>query len=67
MLLIFIQLAMAGPDKTEIDFEEVEIEGQIKKPKSALIQENKRAIFNPLINIRMDWSMEMQKSVKDIQ
>ena len=53
--------------KTEIDFESVEIEGQIKKPPGAFIKEKEKAIFNPLVQIREAWVNEMTQSVNDIQ
>jgi len=54
-------------EKTEIDFEAVDIEGVNKKPRQALIMENNRAIFNPLVKIREEWHQEMFESVDDIQ
>ena len=53
--------------KTEIDFESVEIEGKIKKPPGAFVKEKEKAIFNPLVQIRENWSYEMSLSVNDIQ
>ena len=53
--------------KTEIDFETVEIEGQLKKPHGSLVSEQQRAIFNPLIKIREEWNQEMVDSINDIQ
>ena len=73
ILLILTTLSLAEEpkvvykEKTEIDFEAVDIEGVNKKPRQALIMENKRAIFNPLINIREDWNVEMAESVDHIQ
>ena len=54
-------------DKTEIDFEEVNIEGVNKKPQQALISETSRAIFNPLIKIRTSWGEEMEYSIDQIE
>jgi hypothetical protein len=53
--------------ETEIDFEAVDIEGNLKKPQGTLISENDRAIFNPLIQIRTNWNVEMTRSLNDIQ
>ena len=36
-------------DKTEIDFEEVDVTGQLVKPQGALLLDRKKASFNPLI------------------
>ena len=54
-------------ERTEIDFEAVDINGTNKKPQQALIMENTRAIFNPLVKIREEWHQEMTDSVNDIQ
>jgi len=53
--------------ETEIDFEAVDIEGSLKKPQGTLISESDRAIFNPLIQIRTNWNVEMTRSIDDIQ
>ena len=54
-------------EKTEIDFESIEIEGNLKKPTGALVSEQHRAIFNPLIQIREEWNREMLQSLNEIQ
>ena len=67
MFVLLISLCMAGDDKkTTIDFEAVDIEGQIRKPPGALVQDNRRALFNPLVRIRSEWTLEITGSVKDI-
>ena len=53
--------------KTEIDFENLDIEGELVKPAGALVLERKKANFNPLIQLRQDFNVEMTESVKDIQ
>ena len=53
--------------KTEIDFEGVEIEGELLKPQGSLVLERQRASFNPLIKIRTDFDDEMDKSVQEIK
>ena len=79
MLFIFIlsSLALAAdPDpepkivykeKTEIDFEALDIEGELIKPQGALLLERSKAAFNPLIRLRKDFNVEMSDSVKSIQ
>ena len=52
--------------KTEINFEELEIEGQLVAPQGAMILERKNAIFNPLIKLRTEWTQEMNSSVNEI-
>lgn len=53
--------------KTEIDFEDLEIEGVLQKPQSALVLERKKANFNPLIKLRTDWNDAVQESVDEIK
>jgi len=53
--------------KTEIDFEDLEIEGILQKPQSALVLERKKASFNPLIQLRTNWNQEMDQSVDEIK
>jgi len=52
---------------TTIDFEELEIEGQLVKPQGALLLERKRASFNPLIQIRENFNKELRQSVDTIK
>jgi hypothetical protein len=53
--------------KTEIDFEGVEIAGELVKPQGQLILDRQRAQFNPLIKLRTDFDDEMDKSVDEIK
>ncbi len=53
--------------ETTIDFEGLDIEGQLVKPQGAIIQERKTAAFNPLIKLRTDFNIEMSSSVNDIK
>ena len=52
---------------TSIDFEDLEIEGILQKPQSALVLERKKANFNPLIKLRTDWQDAMEQSVDEIK
>lgn len=52
---------------TEIDFEDLEIEGSLQRPENKLIVDRKKASFNPLINLRQDWNEEMSQSVNEIK
>ena len=76
MLWLLIALAYAEDEQettvvykqqTEIDFEGLEIEGQMFKPHGAVIQERKGAAFNPLIQLRTNFQVEMSQSVADIK
>ncbi len=49
--------------RTEIDFEGVEVAGELVKPQGALLLDRKRANFNPLIKLRPDFNEEMDQSV----
>jgi len=53
--------------ETIIDFEGLEIEGELVKPQGNLIIERKRANFNPLIKLKTDFNVEMTNSANDIQ
>ena len=74
MILLILSLAATADEpnivykeKTEIDFEAVDIEGINKKPTGSLVMENLRATFNPLVNIREEWNQEMINSLDEIQ
>ena len=54
-------------ERTEIDFEALELEGQLVKPQGSLLLERQRASFNPLIKLRTDFDDEMSKSVDEIK
>lgn len=73
--LMVAALAHAGDDeqkvvyksKTEIDFEDLEIEGILQKPQSSLVLERKKANFNPLIKLRANFNEEIDQSVNEIK
>ena len=54
-------------ERTEIDFEGVEIDGELVKPQGALLLDRKRAQFNSMIKLRTDFDDEMDKSVDEIK
>ena len=53
--------------RTEIDFEGVEVEGSLVRPQGALILDRKVGSFNPLIRLRMDFEPELNNSVNLIK
>jgi hypothetical protein len=53
--------------ETIIDFEDLEIEGILVKPQSALVLERKKASFNPLIKLRTDWNDQVDQSVDEVK
>lgn len=77
--LLFASLAFAGDDnldedsdrkiiykqRTEIDFESLEVEGVLVKPSSSLVLERKKAAFNPLVKIRTDWNDMIEESIDE--
>ena len=74
-LMLIMNLAFAQDEdrtvtykkKTEIDFEGVDISGELVKPQGALLLDRKRASFNPLIKLRSDFNPEMSSSVSEIK
>jgi len=54
-------------ERTEIDFESVEVSGELVKPQGALLLDRKRAQFNSMVWIRTDFDDEMEQSVKEIK
>jgi len=80
LLLMFSATAMAdeptSPDedrkvvykqRTEIDFEGVEVEGSLVRPQGSLILDRKKGSFNPLIQLREDFEPELNNSVNYIK
>jgi len=53
--------------KTEIDFEAIDVEGQLIKPNAAVVTERRAAKFHPLIKLRTDFDKEMDDSVNEIK
>jgi hypothetical protein len=59
--------AVKYKERTEIDFEAVDVNGELVKPSGSLLVDRKRASFNPLIHIRTDFNEEMKESVDEIK
>tara|TARA_Y100001963_G_C6690192_1_gene404258 strand:+ start:164 stop:412 length:249 start_codon:yes stop_codon:yes gene_type:complete len=53
--------------KTEIDFESVEVSGELVRPQGSLILDRKRAQFNSMIKLRTDFDDLMEDSVQEIK
>ena len=53
--------------RTEIDFEALDIDGEMVKPQGSLLMERTKTKFNPLIELRMDFNPEMSQSVNNIK
>tara|TARA_R100000008_G_C3572425_1_gene163059 strand:- start:681 stop:929 length:249 start_codon:yes stop_codon:yes gene_type:complete len=54
-------------ERTEIDFESVEVSGELVRPQGSLVLERKRAQFNSMIKLRTDFDDLMDKSVEEIK
>ncbi len=54
-------------ERTEIDFEGVDVAGELVKPQGALLLDRKRGEFNPLIKLRLNFEEEMDKSVDEVK
>lgn len=59
--------AIQYQQRTEIDFEAIDITGEMIKPQGSLIVERSNARFNPLIELRTDWNLEIASSVQEIK
>ena len=62
-----VQPQVVYKQRTEIDFEGFEIEGELLKPHGTVIRDRKGAAFNPLIKLRTDFQPEMSQSVNEIK
>ena len=50
-------------EKTVIDFEDVMLEGQIKKPSGSFLMDRSKTKFDSLINLKQDFNKEVVRSV----
>lgn len=53
--------------RTEIDFEGVDVQGELVKPQGQLLLDRRKAEFNPLIRLREDFNVEMKQSVDEVK
>ena len=53
--------------RTEIDFEGVDVAGELVKPQGALLLDRKKGSFNPLIRLREEFNVELENSVNYIK
>lgn len=53
--------------KTEIDFEGLNVDATLVKPAGSLVIERKQASFNPLINLRKNFNQEIDQSTNEIK
>ena len=60
-------LDLPSLEMIDIDFEALDITGEMIKPQGSVIIERRKAEFNPLIKIRTDFNHEMNDSVREIK
>ena len=53
--------------KTEIDFEDVNVEGALKVPHGSYLLEKRQSRFNPLIRLKENFNQEMLDSVEHVR
>lgn len=54
-------------ERTEIDFEGVDVSGELVKPSGSLLVDRKKAQFNPMIQLRTDFNPEMRESINEVK
>ncbi|MCB9692803.1 MAG: hypothetical protein H6736_13415 [Alphaproteobacteria bacterium] len=54
-------------ERTEIDFDGVDVTGELVKPQGTLSVERRKADFNPLIKLRESFDTEMKQSVDEVK
>ena len=53
--------------RTEIDFDGVDIQGELVKPAGTLLLDRRAASFNPLIKLRENWNLEIKESIRTVR
>jgi hypothetical protein len=54
-------------ERTEIDFDGVDVTGELVKPQGSLVLDRRKADFNPLIKLRESFDTEMKQSVDEVK
>ncbi len=54
-------------ERTEIDFEGVDVTGELVKPAGQLLLDRRKANFNPLIELRTNFNDQMKASVDQVK
>jgi hypothetical protein len=54
-------------ERTEIDFEGVDVSGELVKPQGSLLMDRRKANFNPLIQLRENFNPEMRESINEVK
>ena len=55
------------PKVEKHDFEGLEIDGVLYKPRGFVVRERTPAEFNPLVDLRTDFAVELKESVSHIR
>ena len=53
--------------RTEIDFEGVDVEGELIKPEGSFVIDRQRARFTSMIRLRTNFNSEIRSSIQDIE
>ena len=53
--------------KTEIDFNDLSVDGELKKPHGAYLLDKRQSSFNPLIRLKENFNEEMVNSVNQVR
>ena len=53
--------------RTEINFDGVDVQGELVKPQGTLLLDRRAASFNPLIKLRENWNLEMKESIRTMR
>ena len=78
ILLLFFPFSANGQERgdndrivykqrTEIDFDGVDIQGELVKPQGTLLLDRRSASFNPLIKLRENWNLEIKESIRTMR
>jgi hypothetical protein len=59
--------AIKYKEREEIDFEGVDVQGELVKPAGQLLMDAKKIQFNPLIRLRENFDVEMKQSVDEVK
>ncbi len=59
--------AVKFKERTEIDFDALDVTGELVKPSGGIVAERRRAQFNPLIQLRLEFDDEIKRSVNEVK
>lgn len=73
-IILLTSLAISQESKTikyqkqiEIDFEALDITGEMIKPQGTIIIERQNTKFPPVMQPRLDFNLEMSESIREIK